>query len=270
VLRSVHRPCTDYCLSETEDLVPTKIQASSPVESPVRRTSARQTRPTPKTPRVPSISVVEDAEPTLPASPAVVTEVIDNQTRKLRQGLDRIWEASGIIDRAHSLRDSLSSLKALETMILLFEFGNLIKARLPIRYLTTIPAIQYTHTPALRLKVPDLFQLLEGDFWMPISLWFFVAFFLPLVASYFINLGASRGRATRDRSTSSQFDPLIFNIAKALLVHLVLGKEIHLGLTTTYNIRKVKNAVLGGEQGMMIGTAIGAVGALYEAILQRS
>jgi hypothetical protein len=243
------------------------------VESPTAlRTSGRQSRQTPtRTPRIPSISVVEDAEPTLPASPAVVTEVIDDQTRKLRQGLERVWESSGIIDRAHSLRDTLSSLKAIETMVLLLEAGSLLKARVPIRYLTTIPAIRLTNTPALRLKVPDLFQILEGDFWLPISLWFLVCFFLPLVASYFINLSASsRGRATRSKPPLAQFDPLIFNIAKALLVHLVFGQEIHFGLTTTYNIRKVKTAVLGGEQGMLTGTAIGAVGALYEAILHRA
>jgi len=215
--------------------------------------------------------VVEDGEPSLPASPAVVTEVIDDQTRKLRQGLERVWKASGVIDRAHSLRATLSSLKAIETMVLLLEAGSLLKARVPIRYLTTIPAIQYTNTPALRLKVPDLFQILEGDFWLPVSLWFLVCFFLPLVASYFINLSASsKGRITRSRPALAQFDPLIFNIAKALLVHIVFSKEIHFGLTTTYNIRKVKTAVLGGEQGLLTGTAIGAVGALYEAILHRA
>jgi hypothetical protein len=200
-----------------------------------------------------------------------VTEVIDNQTRKLRQGVERAWQSLGFIERAHSLRDSLSSLKAIETMVLLLEGGSLLKARVPIRYLTTIPAIRYTNTPALRLKVPDLFQILEGNFWLPISLWFFVCFFLPLVASYFINLSAgSRGRNTRSKSSLAQFDPLIFNIAKALLVHLVFSQEIHFGLTTTYNIRKVRTAVLGGEQGMLTGTAIGAVGALYEAILNRA
>lgn len=246
------------------------------VETPsYGRTIAKQSRQTPsRTPRIPSISsVVEDAELSLPASPAAVTEVIDNQTIKLREGIERAWEASGVVDRAHSLRSNLSSLKAIETLVMVFEAGSLLAARLPIRYLTTIPAIGVIHSAPLRLKVPDLFQLLEGDFWLPILVWFFTCFFLPLVASYFINLSwkaSSNARRTRSASAVAQFDPLIFNIAKALLVHLVFGQEYNFGLTSTYDIRKVKAAIYGGETGLLTGTAIGAVGALYEAILTRA
>lgn len=264
-----------YFPSETEDVVRKPIEASPTVASPtLGRTNARQSRQTAnRTPRIPSISGVEDTEFSLPASPAIVTEVIDNQTTKLREGMERAWQASGVLDRVHSLRAQLSSLKAIETIVLLVEACSLLKARVPIRYLTTLPAIQYTNTPALRVKVPDLFQLLEGEFWLPISLWFLTCFFLPLVASYFINLSwkaSSNARRTRSTPSLAQFDPLIFNIAKALLVHAVFSKEIHFGLTTTYNIRKVKAGVIGGEFGLLTGTAIGAVSALYEAILTRA
>ncbi|KAJ5322523.1 hypothetical protein N7452_010812 [Penicillium brevicompactum] len=256
--------------------------AQKPIESPTvvsptlarSRSNARQPQQTPKqSRRVSSISVVEDTEPTLPASPAVVTEVIDHQTTKIYEGVQRVWTSSGFVDQVHSVRENLSSLKAIETIILLVEGITLIRARVPIRYLTTFPAIRYTNTPPLRVRVPDLFQILDSEFWVPLSIWVVTCFLLPLLASYFINLSwkaQGTGRRTRSSPALAQFDPLIFNIAKALLVHIVLGQEISFGLTDSYNIKKVKTGVHGGEFGLLTGAAIGAVGAIYEAILTRA
>ncbi|CAG8239717.1 unnamed protein product [Penicillium olsonii] len=255
------------------------VVVSPSVETPtVSRASARQSRQslqqTPyQTPRIPALSAVEDVERPLPASPAVVTEVIDQQTTKLYESIQRVWGASGVVDHVHALRANLSSVKAVQTIVLLVEGITFLAARVPLRYLTTIPAIKYTNTPAVRMKVPDLFSILEGDFWVPLSVWFFTCFALPLIASYFINLSwkaSTHGRRTRSTSTLAQFDPLVFNIAKALLVHLVLGKELTYGLVGRYTLRSVRSSVPGGEFGLFTGTAIGAIGAIYEAILNHA
>lgn len=254
------------------------VAVSPTVATPsLSRTNARQSRSaqqTPyQTPRIPSISAVADVEPPLPASPAVVTEAIDAQTTKLYEGVQRVWKASGVVDHAHALRANLSNVKAIQTIVLLVEGVIFLTARVPIRYLTAIPAIKYFNTAPFRTKVPDLFAMLESDFWVPFSVWFFTCFALPLVVSYFFNLSwnaSNSGRRTRSSPTLAQFDPLIFNIAKALLAHLVLNKEITGGLVSQYTLRAVRTSVPGGERGVLTGTAIGAIGAIYEAILTRA
>ncbi|KAJ5512876.1 hypothetical protein N7463_002428 [Penicillium fimorum] len=242
----------------------------------VARTSARQSaRQTPRqTPRQPNISPIVDPEPSLPASPAAIAEAIDTQTLKLRETIEDVWTASGFVDRAHSLRATLSSVKAIEILVLLLESGSLAKALIPIRYLTTTPPVQAAQIPAIPIRVPDLFVLLEGAFWAPFSLWFFTCLFLPLISAYFINLSwkaSSSVRRTRSAPNLAQFDPLTFNIVKALLVHFVFGNDFNFfGLYSGWTIGKVIESVPGGDIGLLTGTAIGGVGALYEAILHRS
>ncbi|CAG8107515.1 unnamed protein product [Penicillium salamii] len=257
-----------------EESVAVSPKVATPSLSRANARQSRSTQQTPyQTPRIPSISAVADVEPPLPASPAVVTEAIDAQTTKLYEGVQRAWKASGVVDHAHALRANLSNVKAIQTIVLLVEGVTFLSARVPIRYLTAIPAIKYINTAPFRTKVPDLFAMLESDFWVPFSVWFFTCFALPLVVSYFFNLSwnaSNNGRRTRSSPTLAQFDPLIFNIAKALLVHLVLKKEITGGLVSQYTIRAVRTSVPGGERGVLTGTAIGAIGAIYEAILTRA
>lgn len=231
------------------------------------RQSARQT------PRQ-VLATLADLEPSLPASPAAITEAIDAQTLKLRETIEDAWTASGLVDRAHSLRATLSSVKAVEIIVLLLESGSLAKELIPIRYLTTTPAVQAAHIPAIPIRVPDLFVLLEGAFWAPFSLWFLTCLFLPLVSAYFINLSwkaSSSARRTRSESNLAQFDPLTFNIVKALLVHVVFGNGFNFfGLYSRYATLKVVDSVPGGDIGLLTGSAIGGVSSLYEAILHRS
>lgn len=258
-----------------EEAVPSPVVVS-PTPA-VARTSVRQSaRQTPRqTPRQPAIlSAIVDPEPSLPASPAAITEAIDAQTIKLRESLENVWTASGFVDRAQSLRATLSSVKAIEIIVLLLESGSLAKELIPIRYLTTTPPVQAAHIPAIPIRAPDLFVFLEAAFWAPFSLWFLTCLFLPLISAYFINLSwqaSSSARRTRSASNLAQFDPLTFNIVKALLVHVVFQKDFNFfGVYSRYAIGKVVDSVPGGDVGLFTGSAIGVVGALYEAILHRS
>ncbi|CAI7646797.1 unnamed protein product [Penicillium glandicola] len=258
---------------DIEEAVPSPVVVS-PTPA-VARTSARQSaRQTPRqTPRQSILATVADLEPSLPASPAAITEAIDAQTLKLRESIGNAWTASGLVDRAHSLRASLSSAKAVEIIVLLLESGSLAKELIPVRYLTTTPPVQAAHIPAIPLRVPDLFVLLESAFWAPFSLWFLTCLVLPLISAYFINLSwkaSSTARRTRSAPNLAQFDPLTFNVVKALLVHLVFGKDFNFGFYSRYAIGKVIDSVPGGDVGLLTGAAIGGIGALYEAILHRS
>ncbi|KAJ5408189.1 hypothetical protein N7509_002072 [Penicillium cosmopolitanum] len=224
-------------------------------------------------------SVIESTTQQLPPSPAIVTDAIDRQTARMREGLETAWTDSGVVEYQHALRSALSSLKAVETIVLLLEGGSMLKELVPLRYLTTTPAVDAIHLPSLPIKVPDLFVLLSGSFWAPFTLWLLSGLILPLIAAYFINLsyqaatggsGARRSRSSSAAADRASFDPLTFNIAKALLVYKVYVD--HLGffdLFSHYTIARVNASVPGGWGGMLTGTAIGVIGTLYEAILHR-
>lgn len=213
----------------------------------------------------------------VPPSPAVVTDAIDRQTAKVREGLENVWTASGVLERSQALRASLSSLKAVEAIVLVLEGGSVLKELIPLRYLTTTPAVEAAHIPEVAIKVPDLFVLLTGAFWAPLTLWLLTGLVLPLVAAYFINLswqaatGGQNLRRGRSASSRASFDPLTFNIAKALLVYKVYADHCtYFDLFSNFAIEKVNTAVPGQWAGMLTGTAIGVIGTLYEAILRRS
>ncbi|KAL4888381.1 hypothetical protein BDV59DRAFT_188737 [Aspergillus ambiguus] len=225
-----------------------------------------------QTPHRPAVTI----RPTLPPSPAVVTDAIDRQTAVWRKSLNDAWTGSGVQEQSNALRASLSSVKAIEVLVLALEACGLIRQILPLRYLTTIPPVDALHTPALAVKVPDLFVLLDGSFWAPFSLWLLTSLLVPLTAAYFFNLSraqAGSGPAAgtrRSRAVQASFDPLSFNIAKALVSYLVYANRCTLwNLYSPYSVAKVNASIPGRWPGLLTGSAIGVVGTLYEAILRK-
>ncbi|KAJ5722010.1 hypothetical protein N7488_000045 [Penicillium malachiteum] len=255
-------------------------------EEPIESDDAAVTPAPKKTPASASRSTVrsvrsvvsESASAYLPPSPAVVTDAIDQQTTKMREGLESAWTASGIIERSHWLRSNLSSLKAVETTFVLLETGFILAELVPMRYLTTTPAVPAVSLPAISLRVPDLFVLLTANFWAPFMLWFVTNLGLPLVAAYFINLSwqaaaSSQGPLRRQRQAAehASFDPLTFNIVKALLAYEVYAHHWdYASLFSPYSIKKANFAIPGQWKAVLTGNAIGVIGTLYEAILRRS
>ncbi|KAJ5099331.1 hypothetical protein N7532_006332 [Penicillium argentinense] len=250
--------------SESEDASTVKTPKTARTPASAVRSSSRAVR-----------SVFESTTQNMPPSPAIVTDAIDRQTTRMREGLETAWTDSGVLEYQHALRASLSSLKAVETIVLLFEGGSVLKELIPLRYLTTTPAVEAIYLPSIAIKVPDLFVLLSGSFWAPFTLWLLSGLVLPLIAAYFINLSwqaATGGAVRRGRSAAAErasFDPLTFNIAKALLVYKVYVDRLSFSLYSNFTIARVNASVPGHWGGMLTGTAIGVIGALYEAILRR-
>lgn len=243
--------------------------------------STRRAVTSPKSPVSPSEVVHRSASRVravldMPPSPAVVTDVIDRQTTRVREGIEHAWTSSGVTERTHSLRANLSSLFAIEALVVLVEAYTVMSDQLPNRFLTTIQANKTLHTPTIPVKVPDLFRLVTPGFWGPFTLWLLTNLILPLIAAYFFNLSwhaATGGGARRGRSAANTapFDPLTFNIAKALLVWKVYVENFTFwGLYSTIAVNKVSAAIPGNYYGMWTGAAIGVIGALYDAILRRT
>ncbi|PGG97699.1 hypothetical protein AJ79_09107 [Helicocarpus griseus UAMH5409] len=262
--------------------------SSSPPTSPqspaANSPSAAQSQTQTRTPARPSLPF----STSLPPSPAVITDAIDRQTTKARKSMSDAWVASGLTERSHALRSCLSSVRAIETITLLLELSCLLFQIVPVRYLATFPAVERVGTPAIAVRVPDLFILLEGSFWGPFSLWVLTSLALPGVFAWFFNLSlkisqqaaSTHSYGTRRSSAAaaaasqtgerSSFDPLVYHVAKALVAYVVYGGQFTFGdVYSLVSVRTVAGAVPGGLQGLLTGAAVGGLGSLYEAILRK-
>ncbi|KAI9668945.1 MAG: hypothetical protein M1817_005168 [Caeruleum heppii] len=211
----------------------------------------------------------------LPPSPAVVADAIDRRTAVLRSKMSDVWDHYGVVERAEDLRESLSSVASIETIVLAVEAFGLRSEVLPLRYAFTIPAVATLRTSDVNVFLPDMFFLLTASFWSPFTLWFLTSIAVPLLFAYFFNLtlkhksthGHARAQLTK---ASHVFDPLTFNLAKALTAFLVYSQEVKFGGLLGYEtVDRVRQAIPGGTEGILIGAAVGAVTSLYDAALKK-
>lgn len=222
----------------------------------------------------------------MPPSPAVVTDAIDQQTRRIRTSISHAYDRTHIHQYADSTRDFLSSPLTVTVLAILFEAWGLRGQILPNKILTEVPALPYLTTKPIPVKVPDLFLLLDSRFWAPFSLWFLASLVVPAAISYFINLPLkahpshtySTRRATLEANAQLQFDPFVFNLAKGLLAYLVYAPgPVHVhqtemalgGLFTHHSIATVNESILGGYSSIVISSGLGAAVSLYEAVLKK-
>jgi hypothetical protein len=207
----------------------------------------------------------------LPPSPAVVAQAIDRRTQALRSRVSDAFEESGIVERAHATREGLSTVVSVQSLIVLFELYFLRPELLADRYAFTIPAITLLKTPDYPVKIPDLFLLLTSSFWGPALLWAFTTFFIPLTAAYFVNLTSKpKSRSGHSTHFAYEFDPLTFNIVKALLTFVIFGQDVTFGgLVDLEYVARINSALYGGYQGVLVGTGIGTLVTLYEAVIRK-
>ena len=210
----------------------------------------------------------------LPASPRDVADSIDRQTRRVKSRLSKVYKTSGVAEYTDDIRDRVSSSATIETFALIVELLGLRSEILPMRFLTTLPASKALGTGEIPIKMIDVFALLTATFWSTFILWFVTSVALPLTAAYFFNptLKARHGhlRNAKHVQSAGQYDPLTFNIMKALTVFLVYGKDVSLlGWPGEEAKARIQGSVPGGYQGVLIASGIGALTSLYEAVLKK-
>ncbi|KAG9239644.1 hypothetical protein BJ875DRAFT_86006 [Amylocarpus encephaloides] len=207
----------------------------------------------------------------LPPSPAVVANAIERKSVVLRSKLSEVYQGSGINETTEATRTTLSSLVAIHVLIHAFELLNLRKELLPNRYAFTIPEMPLFHMSEYPVSIPDLFLLLTSSFWGPANLWSLTSFVLPLGFAYFFNLtGKPISRSNHSKHFAYNFDPLTFNIVKALLTSVIYGQDVTFGgLVDLEHVARINSALYGGWKGPVVGTAIGALTTIYEAIIKK-
>ena len=210
----------------------------------------------------------------LPPSPAVVASHIDRQTQKVRSSLNKAYKQSGISDYVDNTRDRISTTASIETLAIIIELWGLQREILPVKYLTIVPASQKLGTPAFPAKIPDLFVLLSADFWSSFLLWLSVSVVMPMTFAYFFNLTlkAKHGGAKNAKALhpATQYDPLTFNISKALITYLIYAKDTTVfGWPGEVSKARIESNVPGGYQGVLIASGIGILASIYEAVLKK-
>ncbi|CAG8949829.1 hypothetical protein HYFRA_00004154 [Hymenoscyphus fraxineus] len=205
----------------------------------------------------------------LPPSPAVVADAIDRRTAVLRSKVSNAYAESGIIETTQATRESLSSLVVIQALINLFEISNLRAEILPNISLFMIPAIKFLGTSERAFRAPDLFLLLTSSFWGPATLWAFTSFFVPLTAAYFFNLTAGSSKARAGQQFAYTFDPMTYNLVKALISFAIYGQDVTFGgLVDLEYVARINSSMYGGWAGPVVGSGIGMLLSVYEAVIR--
>jgi hypothetical protein len=136
-----------------------------------------------------------------------------------------------------------------------------------------VPAIHSLGLPEWAVKANDLFLLLTTDFWAPFGLWFLSSVFFPLTFSYFFNLPLKSKQANKLGKSShpaAQYDPLTFNLSKALIQWLVYSQNASLNGWPEFSTKaRVEGSIPGGYQGVLVASGIGVITSIYEAVLRK-
>ncbi|KAK5713752.1 hypothetical protein LTR17_017519 [Elasticomyces elasticus] len=241
--------------------------ASSPAgpstSAPTRREPASTSllrRSTPGRPR-------SDTRPRLPASPADVADLAEYETTQFYAGLNDFYTISGIPETLERVREVCSSVVGVQLAFQLLEATGLQRATLPWIYLMDVkigPGIQGMILP---VYYPDLFKLLTAEFWLPTLLYAMTSIFVPALFAYFFNL--TTRNVNRHGATVSvaryTVDPLIFNVVKAILTYVVYGQLVGVNVLGAENVTTVRDAMIGGHQGVLIGCYVCILANVYEA-----
>lgn len=204
--------------------------------------------------------------------------MIDRQSRRFSASVSKVYKQSGIHEYSDSVRDILSSPLAINVIGIIIEAYGLRETALPnnVYSLPAIPGIKKDQT---QVTLPNLFAVVEPSFWAAFSLWSLTSLLVPLSLAYFINIPlktmpghshATRRKAAIQEKPSLQFDPLVFNVAKALIAYIVYaGTPNGFGLYQHATVSAVNTSVYGGYAGMMTSAGIAGLIAVYEAILKK-
>jgi hypothetical protein len=221
----------------------------------------------------------------IPASPAQLAEVADQSIQAVQTKATELWERTRIDQVKETIRENVSSVAAIQTLILLIEATGLQWNTLQMTPAIPVPEAAAQYTSNAYVSVPDGWTLLTSDWWAPATLWSLTSWVLPLIVSYFVNLTlrSNTNRKSADRQYPA--DPLTFNIVKALLAYsafrlpvidasmvgqtgMVRANDLSWGPFAEQTVSVVRNNVPGGYHGLQIGAVVGILVSLYDAALK--
>lgn len=209
-----------------------------------------------------------------------MAQAVDRGTVAVRARVATLYQDSGLPEATQTTREWLSTVHSVVSAIALFELYRLRQEVLPDRYAFTVPAVGLLHTPEYPVHLPDMFALLTAAFWGPALTWAVTSVLLPGLGGYFFNLGVARqtaggggggrGRKAAAREAEYAVDPLMFSIVKAVVTYVVYAQGVTFGgLVSPASVARINGALYSGWKGVLVGTAVSGVSAVYDAVLRK-
>lgn len=240
----------------------------------------------------------------LPATPADVAQAVDRSTVAVRAKVAALYRESRLTEATQATRAWLSTVHSVVSAIALFELYRLRPEVLPDRYAFTIPAISFLGTRDYPVHLPDMFALVTAGFWVPVLTWALTSVVLPSLAGYFFNLSAAAAATTQAHTDHQQqqqqqaaairtrrssaigssgpdphhhnrpaeyvVDPVTFSIVKAIVTYVVYAQGVTFGgLIDPDAVNRINSALYSGWRGVLVGTAVSGVMAVYDAVLRK-
>jgi len=198
----------------------------------------------------------------------VVVDAIDVQTRRFSTGVSHALAATNAQSLFNDIREILSTVVGIETVVFLLEGFYLQRQLVPWRRAFDVPPIDALGTNTRTVHLPDFFILLTDIYWSTTLFWSITSFWLPLAASWTFNL--TMRPVLRNGQTVHKprwrCDPLTFNVVKGLLSWLVYSQGVrYFGLFADQTVLAVQRSMPAGYNGVMIGSLLGAIASLYDA-----
>ncbi|KAI4752736.1 hypothetical protein E4T44_14828, partial [Aureobasidium sp. EXF-8845] len=221
--------------------------------TPARIEAPRLVEPVIEEPRSEDSMLLSPPRMALPPSPAVVTDVIEEQTARISEGMNKLWTATGIMDMLHEVRLDLSSVTGIHFTILLLESAALHYQTVPWKFAFDFPSL--FGFPSFAVFLPDIFVFLTHHYWAPSLLWATMNFWIPLATGWLFNLSLKLKKKDgfEDYRPVYRIDPLMFSIAKALMSWMVYAQGNRLyGTFAEQTVQTVENAMPYGYSGAMI------------------
>ncbi|KAL9598413.1 MAG: hypothetical protein Q9219_004503 [cf. Caloplaca sp. 3 TL-2023] len=268
---------------------PSDLLSPQPTTTRTMTTTKPPRTPQPPPPPAPASSSSSPSALPFPASPSLLADRIEERTAALTSSFTTLYATSPIPRFLSSLRTNLSSTTSIQLLILFLELSSLLRTLIPLKYLTTLPALPAAGvTQETRLMLPDLFVVLTAGFWGPVGLWVGMGVVLPVLGAWVVDLrraqaGQAAGHAIQQQQqqhqdlddpssslSSSQstalFDPVAFGVLKGLLAWIVYLRGWAGGAESR---AVVEESVPGGSVGMLVGAGVVVLAGLYEAVLRK-
>jgi hypothetical protein len=199
----------------------------------------------------------------------VVADVVEQEARRISAGVHSFYGRTGVNEGIAYLRETCSSVLAVQTTFLLFEAYALQRHLMPFNYAFDLPGVSALGVSPTAVFLPDLFVILTGYYWSTTLTWAATSILVPALFGYFYNLTLRESRRTGggEAVTVAKYttDPLTFNVVKALATWLVYVQGISFGIIAPAVAERVDDAIYGGSTAVLIGSGIGALAALYDA-----
>jgi hypothetical protein len=212
----------------------------------------------------------------IPASPAQLAEIADQSFQEIQTKAVELWDRTRIDELKEFVRENASSVATIQTIILLVEAVGLQWNTLDTTPLFATPAAFSSYSNSQDVRGPNFWVLLSAEWWSPATLWSLTSWVLPLMFSYFFNLTLRTNTSRKSSDRQYPADPLIFNIARAILSYSAYRETVNLALAPSawgpfsqYAVARVGNNVPGGYYGLQIGSLVGILVSLYDAALKK-